>query len=117
MRYFWFTLGAISLILGVVGIFLPLLPTVPFFLLAAFGFGKSSKRAHNWLISHPNFGPAIQDWQERGAINKRSKILSAGSMLAVICLALVFGAPVYIVIIQLVVLSMVSIFIWTRPDH
>ncbi len=117
MRYFWFALGTISLVLGVVGIFLPLLPTVPFFLLAAFGFGKSSKRAHNWLISHPNFGPAILDWQDRGAISRRSKLLSAGSMLAVVGLAFLFGAPTYIVIIQIVVLSVVSFFIWTRPDQ
>ena len=116
MRLVWLSFGAISISAGFAGIFLPVLPTVPFILLAAFFFGKSSQKAHDWLLSHPTLGPAIHDWQEKGAISRKSKYLSAGSMALVLTISILFNIPVYILIIQLVVLISVSYFIWTRPD-
>ncbi len=59
--------------LGLIGVVLPILPTVPFMLLAAFFFSKSSERLHYWLISHPKLGPPIVEWQTNGAINPRVK--------------------------------------------
>lgn len=116
MRIIWFTLGGIALIAGIIGIFLPLLPTVPFFLLAAFFFGKSSTWAHNWLIEHPTFGPEIQNWRDNGAISRKSKKMAAVSMIAVIGIAFMFSLPIYVIAIQVAVLATVSVFIWTRPD-
>lgn len=116
MRVIWLTLGSLSVVAGFAGIFLPVLPTVPFLLLAAFLFGKSSKTAHDWLISHKAFGPAIRDWQQSGAISRKSKFLSAVSMLAVLAISILLNIPVLIVLIQVVILLAVSYFIWTRPD-
>lgn len=117
MRIIWFICGAISLTTGIIGIFVPLLPTVVFLLIAAFCFGKSSERAHNWLINHPKLGPPIREWNEKGAINRRAKILASISMAIVLLLSLLFGLGLKIVLIQLVTLGAVSIFIWTRPEE
>ncbi|MEO0410912.1 MAG: YbaN family protein [Pseudomonadota bacterium] len=66
-------IGTIALALGIVGAFVPLLPTVPLVLLAAACFAKASTRLENWLLKHPRFGPVILDWRERGAISRKGK--------------------------------------------
>jgi len=75
-RLLWGVAGALALCAGVVGIFLPLLPTVPFVLLAAFCFARSSTRCERWLLTHPRFGPMVRDWRARHAIPRRVKHLA-----------------------------------------
>lgn len=116
MRFVWASLGLLSLLLGVVGIVLPLLPTVPFLLLAAFFFGRSSERLHNWLLSHPKLGPPIEDWQSRGAINPSAKRLATISIVVVFGISLAIGLRPLILGIQAVTLGCVLVFIWTRPS-
>lgn len=98
------------------GIVLPLLPTVPFLLLATFCFARSSERMHNWLVTHPRFGPAITDWQQNGAIGIRAKKLATVSVLIVFAISVAVGLRLPILIIQGVVLGLVLLFIWTRPN-
>ncbi len=117
MRVVWVFLGLVSVGLGVLGVALPLVPTVPFMLLAAFCFARSSERLHNWLLSHPRFGPAIDDWNTRGAINPRVKRLSTLSVAAVFGLSLVMGLRPTILVIQAVVLGCVLLFVWSRPNY
>ena len=116
MRIFWALFGLLSVSLGVIGIVVPLLPTVPFILLAAFCFARSSERLHAWLLTHPRFGPMIDDWNTRGAINPRVKRISTLSVVAVFALSYVMGLKPLILIIQAVTLSAVMLFIWTRPS-
>lgn len=116
MRIIWAALGLVSVGLGLIGIVLPLLPTVPFMLLAAFFFARSSERLHNWLLGHPTFGPPIEDWNARGAINPRVKRISTVSVVAVFALSLILGLKTSVLIIQAIVLSLVMLFIWTRPN-
>jgi uncharacterized membrane protein YbaN (DUF454 family) len=116
MRIFWALFGVLSLSLGVIGIIVPLLPTVPFILLAAFCFARSSERLHAWLLEHPRFGPMIEDWNTRGAISPRIKRISTLSVIGVYALSFVMGLRPLILIIQAVTLSAVMIFIWTRPN-
>ena len=66
-------IGLCSLCLGLIGIVVPLLPTVPFVLLAAFCFARSSSRLHNWLMTHPWFADALQDWERKRSIRKGLK--------------------------------------------
>lgn len=115
MRFLYAALGLLSLGLGVLGIVLPLLPTVPFLLLAAFFFAHSSERLHSWLISHRTFGPMILDWNERGAIRPAAKKAATLSIAAVLLLSFILGAPSHVILIQIVVLTAVLTFIWTRP--
>ncbi len=84
-------------------------------LLASFCFARSSPQLHDWLLSHPVFGPPIMDWQERGAISRRGKIAATVSIAAVFALSLALGVRLAILGVQAAVLVGVLIFIWTRP--
>ncbi len=75
-RVLWGAAGALALLTGFVGIFLPVLPTTPFVLLAAFCLSRSSSRAEHWLLNHPHFGPMVRDWRQRRAIPLRAKQLA-----------------------------------------
>jgi len=117
MRIIWLLSGLICLGLGGIGVVLPMLPTTPFLLLAAFCFARSSERLHHWLLTHRTFGPLIVDWQERGAIHLKAKRVATLSIVAVLILSLLIGWPTHILIIQGVALSLVLLFIWTRPNY
>lgn len=116
MKYLWAFFGLVCLGLALIGVVLPLLPTVPFLLLAAFFFARSSERMHNWLLSHPQLGPPIEDWQSRGAINPAGKRLATLSIVVVFLFSLIIGLKLSVLLIQAAVLSAVLIFIWTRPS-
>jgi uncharacterized protein len=116
MRYLYAGLGVICVALAVVGIVLPLLPTVPFLILAAFLFANSSERMHNWIMEHNVFGPLIDDWRRSGAVRPRAKRLATVSIAAVFALSVLLNVPVYVLVIQAIVLGIVLIFIWSRPN-
>ncbi|MDC0146958.1 YbaN family protein [Amylibacter sp.] len=116
MRVIWLIFGYIALILAILGVILPLLPTVPFLLLAAFCFARSSEKIHKWLINHPRYGPPIYNWQNSGSINLKSKKLATICMVFALILPIYLGLNWFIIIIQIIVLSCVLIFIWTRPS-
>lgn len=116
MRWIWFILGLLSLGLGLLGALLPLLPTVPLLLLATFFFARSSERLHDWLITHPTLGPPIQDWQSTGSISRTGKKLATLSIVAAFALSLILGVKPWVLGVQAVVLSLVMLFIWTRPE-
>jgi len=89
-RLLYLGLGFLCVAVGAVGIVLPLLPTVPFMLLAAFFFARSSPRLEAWIVEHPRFGPHVQAWRERGAISPAGKraALAAFAFSAVLGLVL-----------------------------
>lgn len=84
-------LGVLAILLGIAGIFLPLLPTTPFLLLASYCFMKSSPRCHRWLHQHKIFGPILTTWQEQRAVSKVIKQRGA------IMISLSFCFSIYIV--------------------
>lgn len=116
MRWLWVILGLLSLGLAVIGIVLPLLPTVPLLILAAFFFARSSERLHNWLINHRMFGPPIRDWQRNGAISSYGKRWATISIAIVFLISFLLGLPSHILGIQAVVLLLTLGFIWSRPS-
>lgn len=115
MRIILLAVGLLALALGAIGLFLPLLPTVPFLLLSALCFARASERLHGWLLSHPVFGPPIQTWNERGAISHHAKWLASISIVASFALAVAFGFGPLVLATQGIALIGVAIFVWTRP--
>jgi len=115
-RLIWLIIGFASVALAILGAALPLLPTVPFLLLAAYAFGNSSDYFHNWLVTHKTFGPPIQNWRENGAISRRAKLYATVSIAATFGLSFVMKASWTIIGIQAVTLGCVMLFIWSRPE-
>lgn len=115
-RPFWTAIGGLALALGLIGLFLPVVPTTPFILLAAFAFGKSSPRLRNWLETHPVFGPPILDWETRGAIAPRHKALAAGMMAVTFTVSAILALPAHVLVIQAVCLGGAALYVLTRPS-
>ena len=116
-KIIYLLLGHLCLVLGIIGAFLPILPTTPFLLLAAFLYSKSSSKLHNWIIGHKYLGAPLKDWQERGVIGMRAKILAT----TMIGLVLILRIPTLHIVLGIkifasVVLVSVLVFIWTRPS-
>lgn len=114
-RALWLAFGLLSLGLGILGIFLPLLPTTALVILAAFCFARGSQRLHDWLTGHPRFGPPIEAWRRHGAISRGAKQLAVFTMLLVLLLSLALKVPWSVLGIQAAVLVAVAVFILTRP--
>ena len=107
--------GLTALALGALGVILPLLPTTPFVLVAAIAFANSSERLHQWLLDHDLFGPLITNWRQYGAISRPTKILSLVSMVAIVTISWLLAVPTYVIVIQVLTLSISATFIVTRP--
>lgn len=116
MRALWFSLGLVALALGLVGVVLPLLPTTPFVILAAWCFARSSQRLHDWLLAHRLFGPMIRDWRDNGAIAPWAKRTAVAMMAAAFALSLMLGVPGRVLVLQAVVLVAAAGFILSRPS-
>ncbi len=116
-RVFLITVGFISLALGIVGIFLPVMPTTPFVLLAGFCFSKSSKTFHARLLANPYFGKLIRDWEQHQILSKRTKIISTG-MIAIsgASIGYFFSDKLWLQLLCLPFLIFAAIFILTRPS-
>lgn len=92
MKYVFMLIGFVSLVLGIIGIFLPLLPTTPFLLLSAAMFFRGSPRAYKWLLGHRYLGPYIRSFREDRSIPLRAKIVSLSLLwlTSLHCVVLIF---------------------------
>lgn len=115
-RAVWFGVGLGSVLMAVLGAALPLLPTTPFVLLAAFAFARSSERWHAWLLNHRLFGPMIENWRQHGAISPRAKFFGVIAMAVVFGLSLVMNAAPAVLAVQAVVLTAAAAFVLSRPS-
>lgn len=96
MRPVYFLLGMVSLIVGIVGVVLPLIPTTGPLLLAAFFFARSSNRFHDWLTTHPRFGPLIADFRAGLGIPLKTKVWALTAMVTAFTIGTVFVATHWI---------------------
>ncbi len=93
IRYFLAATGLLSTALGVAGIFIPVLPTVPLLLLAAACFARSSERFHGWLLGHPYLGPMIRDYMDGQGVPLRAKIIAISTIWISISISTLFLIP------------------------
>lgn len=113
----WLVLGLSATAAGVAGIVLPLVPTTPFLLLAAYSFARSSPALHNWLVSHPKLGKPIIDWQRHRAISRRSKLVSVAVMFVAYAGSIAAGFPPWILAIQALAMVAAGAFVLSRADR
>lgn len=110
-----FALGWICLGIGVVGLFLPLLPGTVFLILAAACFTRSSPRFEGWLLGHPTFGPPIRQWRETGAIPRRVKAIAVASLAVSGWIVAASDAPDLVKAGCAALFVGVAVYILTRP--
>lgn len=114
-RQLWQGAGLACVGLGAVGAFLPLLPTVPFLLLAAFCFARGNPVWEQRLLDHPRYGPPLLEWRQRRAIGRRAKLAALTALAASAVLGLVaLGMPW--ALIPLAACALSGAWIWTRPE-
>lgn len=80
-RFCVFVVGVVSLIIGAIGIFVPLLPTTPFALIAVWCFLRSSASAHEWIYRNAFFGKTLRDWERTRSIALSTKLLASAMIL------------------------------------
>ncbi len=121
-RWLWWLLAYASLALGIVGIFVPGLPTTVFVLISAYAAARGSERLHRWLLQHPRFGPAIRDWQAHGAVSRRAKWAATCAMLACAAILLLvmprFPAHRWwMTALPIACMAAVALWLWFRPER
>ena len=116
VRWFWIGAGTLFTAMGILGVVLPLVPAMPFLLLAAYAYAKGSPRLHAWLLGIPWLGAYIKSWQEGKGIPLKSKILAVLLIMASTGYSVFFFAPFLLVKIVLALVALaVSWYIVTRP--
>ena len=115
IKGFYLLLGLLSLLLGAVGVVVPLLPTIPFVLLAAFFFARSNSQLESRLLHHRRFGPHIAAWRTRRAISRKGKRAAILCFAASAVVGLVWLSPP-VAFVPLGVALIGGSWIWTRAD-
>lgn len=116
LRWFYLALALFFLVLGIIGAFLPVLPTTPFILLSAWAAARSSPRLLHWLENHTAFGPMIRDWRRGGVVSRRAKWMSTGFMSASGAYLLWSNHPRWAAWAAIACMGTVAAWLWRRPE-
>ena len=118
LRLIYLLIGWIALILGVIGAFLPVMPTVPFLIVALWGFSKSSQRFHDWLYHHKVYGPMLRQWDRHRVIPLWGKIWACVAMSgSLIIMVFLMQAPLPLVAMAAAVMLAVAAYILSKPSR
>ena len=114
VRTLLITVGTLSVGLGILGIFVPVLPTTPFLLLAAACYARSSQRFYDWLLNNKYFGNYIRNYQQRKAVPLKVKVLTLALLWITIGCSVMFAVEVFLVRVFLILIAIgVSIHIFS----
>jgi uncharacterized membrane protein YbaN (DUF454 family) len=117
LRWVYLVLALLFLLLGLIGIFLPVLPTTPFILLSAWAAARCSPRLLAWLEEHTAFGPMIRDWRHGGVVRRRSKWMATLVMAASGTYLLLSSHPRWAAGLAIACMTAVALWLWQRPEH
>jgi len=115
MRMVYLLLAYSATLLGIAGIFLPLLPATPFLLVAVWAASRGSQRLHDWIYSKPRFARLINDWHDQGAVPTSAKLLATGMMIASFSFLVWSRYPLGVLLGMSLLFLVLAIFLWTRP--
>ncbi len=116
-KILYLIIGWIALVLGIIGAFLPIMPTVPFLIVALWGFSKSSEKFHNWLYTHKLYGPMLQDWDKHRVIPIWGKAWAIIAMSGSLVIMFNMNIPIWAVFIAAIIMISVAIFILRCPSR
>lgn len=116
LRHLWLAAGGLCLLLGTIGIVVPLLPTVDFYVMAAYAFSRGSRRWEQWLLNHPRIGPLVRDWRADRSVPLQAKWLATLSM-AASCAWAAHVLPARIAWVPALACGLVAAYLWTRPTR
>lgn len=115
VRFLYLLCGWVAIALGVLGIALPVLPTTPFILLAAWCFAKGSPRCHQWLRSNRYFGQMVQDWERQKGLRRRYRRRAVAMMLVTFSISLIVVPKIWLKIMLVGILVSVLIYLYRLP--
>lgn len=116
VRWLLLAFAALSLAMGVIGIFVPGLPTTVFVLMAGWAAARSSPRLHAWLWRHPLFGSILRNWANGGCVSRRAKWSATLLMALCAVILVVSSAPRWAAVTASVCMACVLLWLWRRPE-
>lgn len=113
----WRSVAIIAVLLGVIGAVLPIMPTVPFLLVAAWAGGKGWPIIEQKLLAHPTYGPQILEWRRYGVVRRKPKIIAIVMMSGSAIMLSFSIAPLWVKLTVIGVMATVAVWLLTRPEQ
>lgn len=113
----WRFAAMIAVLLALIGVPLPGLPTVPFLILAAWCAGKGWPKLELWLLDHPSFGPPIRQWRSHGVVPRKAKYVASAMILLSVCSLWISTAPKLVATAITIFVLGVLLWLWRRPEQ
>jgi uncharacterized protein len=115
LRGFYAGLGFFFVVMGGIGVVVPVWPTTIFLILALWSFKKSSPRMEAWLLSNRYFGPSLRDWEETGSVRKRTKVIAIGAIWLSILVSCLLVSMLWVRLLLLTVAIALTLYLLSRP--
>lgn len=112
----WRLIAVIALVLGIIGLLLPIMPTVPFLLVAAWAGGKGWPVLEQKLLNHPTYGPQIIAWRKYGVVKRKPKVIASVMMAGSSIMLAWSPAPLALKLIVIGIMATVAVWLWLRPE-